>query len=183
MLEYESAETHKVIFSKAKKNNLADLVAELQLSLAKYYKEHEINENALHYFEALCMNRSAPERVKLEAELGKIDILENSDQQEAITARLTEMEDKAASSGYIGIAALAAHILGKLQLRQGRIDLYEECGCRLEGYRRKLLTGIPKGFKADRYRERLILPGLDNQSTSSEKTVSGVDPATAIAGI
>ncbi|UCE67279.1 MAG: serine/threonine protein kinase [Candidatus Zixiibacteriota bacterium] len=159
----DNIENLKAIFSKAKKQNLTDLVAELQLSLGKYYKDRDNRYNALYYFDDLCEAAAAPKRIKLEAEIHRTEIITEQDDYKTATGKLIETESVAAASGFFPIALQAAELLGALHNGRGRIDLYEECNRRANGYRERLLSALPKGCPAERRRRKLTLasfPGI-----------------------
>ncbi|UCE67553.1 MAG: hypothetical protein JSU85_05950, partial [Candidatus Zixiibacteriota bacterium] len=134
-----------------------------QLSLGKYYKDRDNRYNALYYFDDLCEAAAAPKRIKLEAEIHRIEILSGQYNYEALTGKLIETESVAAASGYFPIALQAAELSGALHNGRGRIDLYEECRYRADGYRDRLLSALPKEFPAERHRRKLTLtsfPGI-----------------------
>ncbi|UCC80068.1 MAG: protein kinase [Candidatus Zixiibacteriota bacterium] len=160
----DNIENLKVIFSKAKKNDLTDLVAELQLSLGKYYKDHNNRYNALHYFEDICEAKWTPRSIRLRAEIIRTEILAEQGNYQKAAESLIETESVAAASGYIPIALQACESESALQKNCGRIDLYEECNLRADGYREKLLSALPEGYAADRYRKRLILSRAENST-------------------
>jgi serine/threonine protein kinase/tetratricopeptide (TPR) repeat protein len=162
----DSIENYKVNFSRAKKHNLVDLVSELQLSLAKYHKEHENHSAALHYLEDICRSPACPKEVRLEAEIHRGGMNYQPDNYESATAKLEETERTAAASGYIPLAFQAARVLGILQVRRNRIDLYDESRYRAESYRKKLLSAVPNDYPAERYKRKLILTGFQESAES-----------------
>jgi serine/threonine protein kinase len=153
----DNIEKLKVFFSKAKKNDLADLVTETQLSLGKYYLYHDNFYNALHYFEDIREAKGSPGGIKLEAAICIAEISAIQNRYERAIENLIETESIAAASGFIPLAHQAANLLGALHKSRGRFDLFEECNYRAKNYLDKLLSALPKGYSSEKYRRKLIL--------------------------
>lgn len=147
----------KEVVRQSEKYAGANTVAQIKLLAGEFYHGNNEYAEAAKCFDEAWNTPGVSKNVKLHAAASRLGIAESGNTGKRELEQLIEVENFAATAGLIPLALKAAGNQGGLYLGRGRIDLYEECLQRSGCYLRKLLSALPEGYSADKYKRRMVL--------------------------
>jgi serine/threonine protein kinase len=148
------------------------LTAKVKLLAGDYCVKKNDYKNASSYYEEVLGMAGAPRDSRIEAAISRCVLPTAMERRADVLEGAMEMEGVAAGAGFMPLALKAAGNLGRLYFERGRLDLYQECERRADEYLSKLLSALPKGYPAEKYRRKLVITRPEQPVTATDRRFS-----------